>query len=243
MTFRVWKVTGTFEETSLWIQPVSLLLTGKDVKRAPLFLQGGAQAHFPYSGWWAYSSARWYPRASHFFIHIFGAHCTTMTLKLPSATYEFLCLNLNTVFNSTSGSLTFDKLSGSSYTLETTNIHFLATFSLKSSWRLLKLSLGWELVSLGGFFFVVVCFLFHLAFFRRTIACSGLSDCEEGAKKSEHEKTEGGGWGLGENKPFPPLFHFLSSSFLSPLSISSVHSPLSEDSLNAWRTPEAPGTG
>ena len=45
------KVTGTFEETSLRIQPVSLLLTGKDVKRAPLFLQGGTRAHFLYSGW------------------------------------------------------------------------------------------------------------------------------------------------------------------------------------------------
>ena len=51
MTFRVRKVTGTFEETSLRIQPFSLLRTGKDVKRAPLFLQGGARAHFPYSGW------------------------------------------------------------------------------------------------------------------------------------------------------------------------------------------------
>ena len=143
------------------IQPFFLLLAAKGVKRAHLFLQAGVRAHFPYSGWWAYSSAR----ATHFFIHFFGAHCTTMTLKLPSATYEFLCLNLNTVFkNSTrKKSLTFDKLSGSNYTLETTNIHFLATFSPKSSWRLLKLSLGWELVSLQSrrvFFVVVVCLLF-----------------------------------------------------------------------------------
>ena len=167
-----------------------------------------------------------------------------MTLKLPSSTYEFLCLNLNTVFkNSTPGKITHIwQLSGSNYTLETTNIHFLATFSQKSSWRLLKLSLGWELVSLQSrrFFCVVVClfvcFFFHLEFFRRTIACSRRSDCEEGAKKSEHEKTAWEGWGLGEHKPFPLLFHFLCSSFLSPLSISRVHSPLSENSLNAWKS-------
>ena len=164
-----------------------------------------------------------------------------MTLKLPSSTYEFLCLNLNTVFkNSTPGKITHIwQLSGSNYTLETTNIHFLATFSPKSSWRLLKLSLGWELACRAGGFFccccLFVCFFFHLAFVRRTIACSRLSDCEEGTKKSEHEKPAGGGWGLGENKPFPPLFPFLSSSFLSPLSISRCHCPLSEDSLSAWK--------
>ena len=71
--------------------PFSLLLAAKGVKRAPLFLQWGARAHFLYSGWWAYSSAR----ASDFFIHFFGAHYTTMTLKLHSATYEFLCQPLS----------------------------------------------------------------------------------------------------------------------------------------------------
>ena len=74
--------------------PFSLLLAAKGVKRAPLFLQWGARAHFLYSGWWAYSSAR----ASDFFIHFFGAHYTTMTLKLHSATYEFLCQPLSGAF-------------------------------------------------------------------------------------------------------------------------------------------------
>ena len=183
-----------------------------------------------------YSSAR----VSHFFIHFFGAHCTTMTFKLPSATYEFLCLNLNTVFkNSTPGKITHIwQLSGSNYTLETTNIHFLATFSQKSSWRLLKLSLGWELVSLQsrrGFLLLLFVCLFFLSFsiFQANDSLFQAFRLWGRGKENWARKNSGGRVETAN----PSLF--FSSSFLL---LFSLHSPFRASTLHYLKTPWTPGS-